>query len=88
MKQVNGKTTAGFEYVFEPDVMNDMEFLESLTEVDENPVKLPGLISKVLGEGQKRKLYDYYRNESGRVPVDAVSAAFVEILKSSSQGKN
>lgn len=88
MKQVKGKTAAGFEYFFEPDVMNDMEFLESLTEVDENPVKLPGLISKVLGEEQKRKLYDYYRNESGRVPVDAVSAAFVEILKSSSQGKN
>lgn len=88
MEQLKGKTKDGFAYTIDPAVMNDMEFLEDLAEVDENPAKLPKLITKVLGKEQKKELYDHYRDENGRVPVDAISNAFVEMLKSSSQGKN
>ena len=88
MEQLKGKTKDGFAYTIDPEVMNDMEFLENLAEVDENPAKLPNLITNVLGQEQKKELYDHYRDENGRVPVDAISNAFVEMLKSSSQGKN
>lgn len=85
---LKGKTAAGFEYQIDPDDLNDMEFLEVIAEVDENAAKLPKLICMALGDTQKKAFYDHYRNESGKVPVDVVSAAFVEILTNSKQGKN
>lgn len=88
MEQIKGKTKAGFAFSIDPEAMNDMEFLENLADVEENPAKLPKLITALLGKEQKRALYDHYRDENGRVPVDAVSSAFVEMLKSSSHGKN
>lgn len=85
---IEGTTTTGFSFRFEKDVMNDMELVERLAEVDENPLKLPRVISMVLGEDQKKALYDHCRAENGRVPVEKVSAAFVEILSSAGSGKN
>lgn len=85
---VKGKTTAGFEYQVDPDALNDMELMESLAEVDANPLLLPKVIRAVLGDAQKKAFYDHYRNEAGKVPVDVISAAFVEILSANNQGKN
>ena len=85
---LKGKTKAGFEYQVDPDALNDMELMENLAEVDENPLKLPKVIRAVLGDAQKKAFYDHYRTENGKVPVDVVSAAFVEILSTNNQGKN
>lgn len=87
-EMIDGKTASGFAFQFEKDVLNDMELVESLAEVDENPLKLPKVIRMVLGEDQKKALYDHCRAENGRVPVDTVSAEFVEILSSAGSGKN
>lgn len=85
---MKGKTAAGFAFSVDPDVLNDMELMEDIAEVDTNPVMLPKVIRKVLGDSQKAAFYDFYRNENGKVPVDVVSAAFVEIMSTSNQGKN
>lgn len=85
---LKGKTAAGFEYQVDPDALNDMELMENLAEVDETPLKLPKVIRAVLGDSQKKAFYDHYRNENGKVPVDAISDAFVEILSTNNQGKN
>lgn len=87
-KLLNGKTAAGFEYQVDPDALNDMELMEDMAEVDQNPLKLPKVICAVLGETQKKAFYDFYRTESGRVPIDVISAAFVEIMSVNKQGKN
>lgn len=85
---LKGKTAAGFAYEVDPDVLNDMELMEDIAEVDKNPTKLPSVIRAVLGDAQKADFYDHYRAKNGRVPVDVVSAAFVEILSTNNQGKN
>lgn len=87
-EMIKGKTAAGFEYQIDPDSLNDMELMESIAEVETNPLKLPKVICSVLGKEQKAAFYEHYRNESGKVPVDVISAAFVEILSSNNQGKN
>lgn len=88
MATLKGKTSAGFTYEIDDQALNDMELLETISEVDENIMALPKVIGKVLGARQKAAFYDFYRDESGRVPVDKVSAAFVEIMNGSKQGKN
>jgi len=85
---LKGKTAAGFEYQVDPDALNDMELMEKLAEVEENPLKLPKVIRAVLGNAQKDAFYNHYRAENGKVPVDVISAAFVEILSANNQGKN
>ena len=65
-----------------------MELMESIAEVDSNPLMLPKVIRTVLGDSQKVAFYDHYRNENGKVPVDVIGAAFVEILSANNQGKN
>lgn len=85
---LKGKTTAGFAYRVDPAVLNDMELMENLAEVDSNPLLLPKVIRTVLGDDQKKAFYDHYRTENGKVPVDVISAAFVEILSTNNQGKN
>ncbi len=85
---LKGKTTTGFEYQVNPDDLNDMELVEKFAEVDENPLKLPKVISAVLGDAQKKACYDHHRAENGRIPIDVISAAFVEILSTNNQGKN
>jgi len=85
---LKGKTTTGFEYQVNPDDLNDMELVENLAEVEENPLVLPRVIRAVLGDAQKKAFYDHHRAENGRVPIDVVSTAFVEILSSNNRGKN
>ena len=85
---LKGKTAAGFAYQIDPDTLNDMELMENLAEVDDNPLLLPKVIRTVLGNDQKKALYDHYRDKNGRVPASVVSAAFVEILSANNQGKN
>ena len=85
---LKGKTAAGFEYQVDPDTLNDMELMENLAEVDNNPLLLPKVVRAVLGDDQKKALYDHYRDEKGKVPATAISAAFVEILSTNNQGKN
>lgn len=87
-QMIKGKTAAGFAYEVDPEALNDMELLESMAEVDSNPLLLPKVIRSVLGDAQKAAFYDHYRNENGKVPVEVVSAAFVEILSANNQGKN
>ena len=85
---LKGKTAAGFAYEVDPDVLNDMELMESIADVDSNPLLLPKVIRSVLGDAQKVAFYNHYRAENGKVPVDVASAAFVEILSTNNQGKN
>lgn len=85
---IEGKTTTGFAFRIDPEALNDMELLEAIGEVEDNPIRLPAVIEGVLGKDQKKAFYDFHRMESGRVPIDVISGAFVEILSSSGQGKN
>lgn len=87
-EMLKGKTAAGFAFEVDPDALNDMELMENIADVGSNPTLLPKVIRTVLGDDQKKAFYEHYRNENGKVPVDVISAAFVEILSANNQGKN
>ena len=77
---VSGTTSTGFTVKVDPEVIQDMEFIELAAEAQNNGLLLPKLIEMVLGEKQKAALYDHVRNKKGRVLVSAVSDEFEEIL--------
>lgn len=87
--KVQGKTSTGFEFTINTEMMDNMELLDMIAEADGNPLMLPKLVKTVLGDDQRKALYDHLRTEDGRVPIMAVSKAIVEIFNSSGkQGKN
>ena len=69
---VKGTTASGFKYSVDPALLTDMEFVELAGEVQDNGALLPKLIKAILGEEQKKALYDHVRDDSGRVSVTAL----------------
>lgn len=86
---IQGKTASGFAYELRENVLDNMELLELMVEIQNgNPAALIPALKMILGEAQRKALYDHLRTEDGRVPVAAVAAAFAEIVKAVKQGKN
>lgn len=84
-----GKTESGFEFNLDEECLNDLEFIENLKAVDKGDITLlPEVIVAVLGEEQKKKLYNHIRSKAGRVKVDLVAKELQEIFKASKQLKN
>lgn len=75
-----GKTESGFKFVIDETDLDDMEFIELLADAQEDALKFPKVVERLLGKEQKAKLYDHVRTESGRVPVGAISNAVTEIM--------
>lgn len=86
------KTSSGFEFRIDDAARNDMEFLETLIAMKEDErsraVYCPKLIRILLGEDQKKALYEHCRDsETGRVPITSVMSEFEEILLSLDEAK-
>ncbi len=77
---VKGETKSGFKFEIDPDEVNDIEFLERLGEAGEDVSKMPRIMKEILGEDQRKRMYDHIRNEKGKVPIDAAMDIFTEIL--------
>ena len=80
MKDIEGKTTTGFEYKIEVKRLNDMELLEVFAELDTNPVALPRALEMLFGKEGKKALYDHVRTETGEVPISTIEKELSEIL--------
>ena len=85
---MKGKTSTGFEFGIEDERLDDMELVDILAEIDENPLLMPKLCKMLLGEEQKKRLYDHLRSEDGRVPIEATTNAIQEIFNSPGDLKN
>lgn len=78
---MKGKTKSGFAYTLRDGFADDMELLELLVEMDDgNASVLPKVLTRLLGEDQKKKLYDHCRTEDGRVPMSAVAEEVAQIF--------
>lgn len=90
MAEIKGKTSTGFEFTVDQDVMDDMELIDAISDtMDNNPISFSVVCTKLLGKDQKKLLYDHLRNESGRVTVEAVSNEIADIFKAlGDEGKN
>ncbi|MBQ9387122.1 MAG: hypothetical protein IJU01_00495 [Lachnospiraceae bacterium] len=84
VKQTQIETKTGFKVSIDKSVLDDMELLELLSEMSsgtpEGTMKLPGVIEKILGAGDKKRLYDHLRTRDGRVPVSMVETELKEII--------
>lgn len=76
------KTKSGFTFSLSEDVRDDMELLESFIEIDQgNTNALPKLLIALLGEKQKKDLYEHCRSKkTGRVSAKKVISELKEIL--------
>ncbi len=51
---MKGKTSTGFEFDIEDERLDDMELVDIMAEIDENPLLMPKLCKMLLGEEQKK----------------------------------
>ena len=77
---VTGETKSGFKFEIDPDEVNDIEFLERLGDAGDDVSKMPRIMKEILGEDQRKRMYDHIRNEKGKVPIDTAMDIFTEIL--------
>lgn len=82
---VKGTTQTGFKFSIDPDAIKDMEFIELAAEAEENGLVLPKMLERVLGEKQKKKLYDHVRNSKGRVMIDDINNEVEDIFNALNQ---
>ncbi len=86
---LKGKTQSGFEFEIDQKKMDNMELLDAIAEIENNPLAISKVVKTILGESQRKALYDHLRTEDGRVPTKAVSEEIVEIVTATGQqGKN
>ena len=79
--KVKIKTSSGFEWEFDSDVVDDQELLDALMEVDNKISSYSKAVKMLLGEDGKAALYESLRNEKGRVPATKVASSIAEIFK-------
>ena len=82
---IRGKLISGFEYEIAEESLDNMELLDAIVDADESPLAVTKVVRLLLGDDQRRKLYDHLRTEKGNVPVAAVSEAVAEIFRASGQ---
>lgn len=87
---MKGKTTSGFAYEIDENVLDNMELVDALAEAqDDNPITISRACVLLLGKETRAKLYDHLRTPDGRVPIEGVSNAIIEIFKAyGEKGKN
>lgn len=85
-----GKTESGFKWEVDEVVLDDMELIDAMAASQgEDPTQISVVIAKILGNDQKKKLYDHVRAEDGRVPVSKVADIITEIINAiGDDGKN
>lgn len=81
-KIIKGITKSGFRFSVNSDVFKDMEVLEILYQIEDNPILIPKFLEKTLGKKQKENLYNFVRNDKGTVPAEKVSEIALEIFES------
>lgn len=76
------KTEEGLEINVREDAFNDMEALDTLTElVDGNPFAISKVCNLIMDKSEKKKLYDFYRSDDGKVHVDKFVTVLTQIME-------
>lgn len=77
---IKGKTKSGFNYEIPKENLNNYELIESINELDENPLVIATVVNLLLGKEQTKKLKDHIREENGIVSADKMSDEITEIF--------
>ena len=77
------KTATGFEYEIDKKAINNMELIDAIAELEENPenvVASSKVITMLLGKETKKRLYEHVRNADGIVTIDAAMTEIADIF--------
>lgn len=85
---IKGKTKSGFNYELSPARLENYELIESLNEVETNPLALPKIVNLLLGKEQSEKLKDHLRDEEGLISTEKLSNEIMEIFQNQKETKN
>ena len=84
-----GKTSTGFEFSLQDEVLDDYELLETLQDIDGGDYgKTTKMVTMLLGQAQKDALKDHVSSENGRVSAQKMIAEVMEIFESKNKSKN
>lgn len=85
---IKGKTKSGFEFEINEEQLNDYRFLKEVARVEDNPLRFPFLLEKMLSEDQEEKLIKHLEDDNGRVDPQKVMEEVKDIFQSTSELKN
>lgn len=89
MKVISGVTEKGFAFNIPQENLDDIELLEIMVQIDKgNILNLSIMVEKMLGKKQKERLYDFYRDENGKIALSTVLAVVKEIMLYNNETKN
>lgn len=80
-KSFKGTTKTGFLFDISMERMENYEVVETIAEIDENPLVLPRLLKLLLGD-QVAALKDHVRGEDGMVPTQKLMDEVRDIFES------
>lgn len=80
-KSFKGTTKTGFPFDISMARMENYEVVETIAEIDENPLVLPRLLKLLLGD-QVAALKDHVRGEDGMVPTQKLMDEVRDIFES------
>ena len=84
-----GKTSSGFEFSLQDEVLDDYELLETLQDIDDGDYgKTTKMVTMLPGPAQRDALKDHVRSENGRVSAQKMLAEVMEIFESKNKSKN
>lgn len=86
---IKGKTSTGFEFEFDKNRVNNMEYLDTLAQIRRgNAEAYSDAVALLLSDDVRRALYDHVRTEDGRVPLEDIDREIDEILSYDEETKN
>lgn len=80
-KSFKGTTKTGFPFDISMERMKNYEVVETIAEIDENPLVLPRLLKLLFGD-QVAALKDHVRGEDGIVPTQKLMDEVRDIFES------
>lgn len=76
---IKGTTSSGFKFEIDEKQLKNYEFVELISEVDENELLMPKILKMLLGD-QVEALKDHVRDEDGIVPIEKMVQEIKDIF--------
>ena len=77
---VKGTTRGGFKFSIDPKNVKDMRVVELAAKATREPLYMPELASRILGESQKEALYKHLEDSKGRVDPERFGEELEDIM--------
>lgn len=88
VEKIKGKTETGFSYQIAEENLDNYELVETLGEMEDNPLVISKVINLLLGKEQKEKLKEHVRSENGIVSSEKMGEEIKGIFESVNKAKN